>query len=166
MPGATAPTGGPSIGHPSTYSERLHVPLRWWVQATMFLATLWLAFIVATPEWIAWTATAVLVALTYGMFAFVGGARIEVRDGELLAGTAHIGLDLLGRPEALDEARTRRVAGPEADARAYLLLRPYLKESVRVPVLDPADPTPYWLMSTRRPGQLVAALSGATPAAE
>ena len=31
------------------YRERLSVPLRWWVQATMFLATLWLAFIVATP---------------------------------------------------------------------------------------------------------------------
>ena len=165
MPGATAPTGGTSIGHPA-YSERLHVPLRWWVQATMFLATLWLAFIVATPEWIAWTATAVLVALTYGMFVLVGGARIEVRDGELLAGAAHIGLGLLGRPEPLDADGTRRVAGPEADARAYLLLRPYLKESVRVPVLDPADPTPYWLMSTRRPGQLVAALSGATRPAE
>ena len=35
----------------TAYSERLHVPLRWWVQATMFLATLWLAFIVSIPEW-------------------------------------------------------------------------------------------------------------------
>jgi hypothetical protein len=126
----------------------------------MFLATLWLAFIVATPEWIAWTATAVLVALTFGMFAVVGNARIEVRDGELLAGAAHIGIDLLGPAESLDATATRRVAGPEADARAYLLLRPYLKESVRVPVLDPADPTPYWLLSTRRPHQLAAALGG------
>jgi hypothetical protein len=166
MPGANAPTGGPSIGHPSTYSERLHVPFRWWVQATMFLATLWLAFIVATPGWLAWTATAVLVALTYGMFAVVGGARIEVRDGELLAGPAHIELGLLGTPEALDATGTRRVAGVEADVRAYLLLRPYLKESVRVPVLDPADPTPYWLLSTRRPRQLAAALSGASRPAE
>ena len=39
------------------YRERLSVPLRWWVQATMFLATLWLAFIVSTPPWLAWTAT-------------------------------------------------------------------------------------------------------------
>ena len=29
------------------YSERLGVPLRWWVQGTMFVATLWLAVIVA-----------------------------------------------------------------------------------------------------------------------
>ena len=39
---------------PAAYSERLHVPLRWWVQATMFLATVWLAFIVALPAWLAW----------------------------------------------------------------------------------------------------------------
>jgi hypothetical protein len=166
MPGATAPTGGPSIGRPPAYSERLHVPLRWWVQATMFLATLWLAFIVAMPGWIAWTATALLVALTYGLFGLVGAARIEVRDGELLAGPAHIDLGLLGPAQPLDAEGTRLLAGRDADARAYLLLRPYLKESVRVPVLDPADPTPYWLMSTRRPRELAAALTGAARPAE
>ncbi|WP_310963774.1 DUF3093 domain-containing protein [Nocardioides terrisoli] len=142
-----------------TYAERLRVPLRWWVQATMFLATLWLAFIVATPAWIAWSATAVLVAITYGMFLLVGSAAIEVRDGELCAGAAHIPLGLLGDPEPLDRDGTRRVAGVEADARAFLLLRPYLKRSVRVPVIDPADPTPYWLLSTRRPQLLVDAIT-------
>ena len=30
--------------------------------------------------------------------------------------------------------------GVEADARAFLLTRPYLKRAVRVPVPDPADP--------------------------
>jgi hypothetical protein len=43
------------------------------------------------------------------------------------------------------------VAGRDADARAYLLLRPYLKRAVRVEITDPADPTPYWLVSTRHP---------------
>jgi hypothetical protein len=159
MPGATTSDGGPS----SAYAERLHVPLRWWVQATMFLATLWLAFIVATPEWVAWTATAVLVAITYGLFLLVGSARIEVRDGELLAGHAHIALDLVGPAEALDAEATRRVAGVDADARAYLLMRPYLKRAVRVPVTDPADPTPYWLLSTRQPERLSAAIRASAP---
>lgn len=142
-----------------TYLERLRVPLRWWVQATMFLATVWLAFIVSTPGWLAWTATAVLVAITYGLFLLIGSARIEVRDGSLYAGPAHITLDLLGHAEALDAANTRRVAGVDADARAFLLLRPYLKRSLKVEVLDPADPTPYWLLSTRRPVQLAEALN-------
>lgn len=142
------------------YREHLRVPLRWWVQATMFLATLWIAFIVSTPAWIAWTATAVLVAVTYGLFWQVGSARVEVADGELRAGRAHIPLTLVGTPEPLDAMGTRRVAGVEADARAYLLLRPYLKQSVRVPILDPADPTPYWLVGSRRPKALAAAIAG------
>lgn len=144
---------------PTAYAERLHVPLRWWVQATMFLATLWLAFIVSTPAWVAWTATAVLVAFTYGMFASWGSARVEVRDGEFYAGAARIELRFVGTPEPLDAERARAVAGVEADARAFLVLRPYLKRAVKVPIKDPADPTPYWLVATRRPSALAAALT-------
>jgi Protein of unknown function (DUF3093) len=154
------PVAGP------TYAERLHVPLRWWVQSTMFLASIWLAFIVALPGWIAWSATAVLVAGTYGLFLWVGSARLEVREGVLHAGPAHIPLEHIGPAEPLDAEATRRVQGVEADARAFLLIRPYLKRSVRIPVLDPRDPTPYWLVSTRHPHRLTAALAGPdTPAA-
>ena len=57
---------------------------------------------------------------------------------------------------------THRLAGRDADARAYLLLRPYLRRAVRIAIDDPADPTPYWLVSTRRPTRLAAALTDAT----
>lgn len=152
----------PSL-QPAAYSERLHVPLRWWVQATMLLASLWLAFVVAMPAWVAWSATAVLLLLTFGLFAWVGSARVAVRDGVLYAGPAHIPLDLLGPAEPLDAEETRRVHGVDADARAFLLTRPYLKRSVKVAVADPADRTPYWLVSTRHPHELAAALSTGGP---
>lgn len=142
------------------YAEHLRVPLRWWVQATMFLATFWLAFIVATPPWVAWSATAALVALTVGIFVSWGSARVEVHDGQLIAGRAHISLVHVGRVDALDAQQTRAVAGVHADARAYLLLRPYLKRAVRVEITDPADPTPYWLIASRRPHAIVAAIKG------
>jgi hypothetical protein len=144
----------------AAYRERLHVPLRWWVQATMFLATVWLAFIVALPGWLAWGGSLVLLAMVYGLFAWIGSARVEVRDGVLYAGSAAISLDFLGTPEPLDKEGTRRVHGVDADARAYLLMRPYLSRSVRVPIEDPSDPTPYWLVSTRHPRRLAAALTG------
>jgi hypothetical protein len=56
------------------------------------------------------------------------------------------------------------VAGPAADARAYLLLRPYLKRAVKVQITDPADPTPYWLVSSRHPEALAGALNAARTA--
>jgi hypothetical protein len=145
---------------PAAYSEHLHAPLRWWVQATMFIATVWLAFIVALPAWIAWAGTLAILALVYGLFGWIGSARIEVRDGILYAGAARIELIHLGTADALDKDETRRVHGVDANARAFLLTRPYLSRSVRVAIDDPADPTPYWLISTRHPRQLAAALTG------
>ena len=146
-------------GSDASYDERLGVPIRWWVQATMFLATIWIAFIVSTPGWVAWGATAVCVALTLMMFLNIGSARITVVDGVLHAGPAHIDLHFLGDTEVLDAEQTRNTAGRDADVRAYMLVRPYLKQSVRVTIEDPRDPTPYWLLASRRPGELAAVLS-------
>ncbi|MFN8195112.1 MAG: DUF3093 domain-containing protein [Nocardioidaceae bacterium] len=144
------------------YDERLGVPLRWWVQATMMVVSVWLATIVALPEKAAWFVTVLVAALIAAFFWSYGGARVRVADGTFRAGRAHIDVRHLGAATALDQEGTRRQAGVDADARAYLLLRPYLKRSVRVDLTDPADPTPYWLVSTRHPEALAAALADAT----
>lgn len=144
------------------FEETLRVPLRWWGQATMFVAALWLACIVAMPEgkaWIAWVATGVIAGLVLALLLGYGSARLRVSDGVFHAGRANIPVGLLAGPVAHDAKTTRRLIGVDANARAYLLLRPYLKRSVQVVVSDPADPVPYWLVSTRRPDELVAALS-------
>jgi hypothetical protein len=143
----------------ATYRERLHVPLRWWVQATMFLATVWLAFVVALPAWLAWAASAGLLALVYGVFAWLGTTEVVVRDGVLQAGRARIPVALLGPAEALDKDEARRVHGVEADVRAFLVTRPYISRAVKVTLDDPADPTPYWLISSRHPRRLAEALN-------
>ena len=56
---------------------------------------------------------------------------------------------------------TRRIDahfGDYADARAHLVLRPWVSTTVELALADPADPVPYWLVSTRRPGALATAL--------
>ena len=52
----------------------------------------------------------------------------------------------------------RQAHGPRLDARAYLCLRGWIPTGVRIALADPQDPTPYWLLSTRRPEALAAAL--------
>jgi hypothetical protein len=140
------------------YDERLGVPLRWWVQGVMLVATLWLALVVAVPGAAAWVCTGIALALLATLLVSYGGVRVSVRDGWFHAGRARIEGIHLGAVAALDPEETRRVAGPEADARAYLLLRPYLKRAVRVEIADPADPAPYWLVSSRRPEELARAV--------
>ena len=51
--------------------------------------------------------------------------------------------------------------GQRLDARAWLLIRGWIKPVVKVPVADLDDPTPYWLLSTRNPDQLVRVLEEA-----
>jgi hypothetical protein len=154
----------PAPAFPSAYAERLSVPLRWWVQGVMLLATFWLAFVVAIPGALPWVITGALGLLLAWALASYGAARVVVADRELNAGRARIGLEHLGPAEALDPDATRLAMGSGADARAYLLIRPYLKRAVRVSVVDPADPTPYWLVGTRHPEALAAVLNReATP---
>jgi hypothetical protein len=102
------------------------------------------------------------MALVAGLLLAYGSARVLVADGELHAGRARIGAEHLGAATALDADATRRLAGVDADARAHLLLRPYLKRAVRVEITDPADPTPYWLVSTRHPDRLAGAVTTLT----
>jgi hypothetical protein len=143
---------------PTSHHERLSVPFRWWVQGTMLVATFWLAFVVATPAVIAWSATGVLLLAMVGLFLAYGSPRVEVEAGWLRAGRARIPGEFVGGAEPLDAAETRHVAGRGADARAYLVLRPYLKRAVRVTIRDDRDPTPYWLVSSRDPEHLAAAI--------
>jgi hypothetical protein len=147
---------------PAPYDERLGVPLRWWVQGVMLVATLWLALVVALPAALAWGFTGVALVLLALLLVSYGNARVRVEDGWFRAGRARIEGVHLGAVAALDPEESRRVAGPEADARAYLLLRPYLKRAVKVEITDPADPAPYWLVGTRRPDRLASALEELT----
>ncbi len=149
---------------PVEYAERLSVPLRWWAQGVMLLATFWLAFVVAIPGALPWLLTGAMGALLVLALASYGSARLSVSAGEFHAGRARIGLEHLGPAEALDADAARLAMGADADARAFLVLRPYLKRAVRVGVVDPADPTPYWLVGSRHPDALAAALNaGRTP---
>lgn len=148
----------------TAYSERLRVPLRWWAQGTMFIATFWLAMVVAldaTAPVLPWIITGVLLALLALFLRSYGDARLVVGDGWFRAGRARIEVGHLGPAEALDDEATRYVSGPGADARAFLVLRPYLKQSVKVEITDPADPAPYWLVSSRHPQALAGAINAA-----
>ena len=85
---------------------------------------------------------------------------IEVRDRMLRAGRAEISLDHTGEAVAAFDADARVERGTGLDARAFLVIRGWVQPVVRVPITDPDDPAPYWLLSSRRPEELAAVING------
>lgn len=109
---------------------------------------------------------AVLVAGGVVVTLIATAPVIEVSGGELHAGRAHVPVGLLGPVTPVFSAEEMRVQlGPELDARAYVCLRSWARTGLRVELLDPLDTTPYWLLSTRRPDDLAAAIEEATAGA-
>lgn len=101
-----------------------------------------------------------LVMVVMGLcFLRYGYLQIRVQPDRLWVGAANIEWQYVAAARPLDEVATRRRRGPESDARAYLVLRPYLTRAVEVTISDESDPTPYWLISTRAPERLAAAIT-------
>jgi len=104
-------------------------------------------------------ATYLVVAASFLFLAPV----LEVRDGVLRAGQAQIAVTHLGKIEVLDDASLRTIVGPGADARAHLMLRGYIHTGLRIEITDPSDPTPYWVLTSRKPRLLRSALETGRP---
>ncbi|AEE46277.1 DUF3093 domain-containing protein [Cellulomonas fimi] len=158
MPDSAVP---PAVLPASSWSERLW-PGPWgWVLLVVF--TLMLG-VVLLPVDATLAAVVGLVALGAGLAVTVAlTPTVRVADGSLRAGSARIPLSLLGTVTELDADALRRELGPDLDARAHVCLRGWIRSAVRVELLDPQDPTPYWLVSTRRPHELAQAIrAGAT----
>ncbi|MCI0155780.1 DUF3093 domain-containing protein [Leifsonia shinshuensis] len=98
---------------------------------------------------------AIVVAL------LVSAPVVRITSAELVAGHARIPLEFIGEPVAFRGEEATLERGQRLDARAWLLIRGWIKPVVKVPVLDVDDPAPYWLISTRNPDQLVRVLDEA-----
>ena len=91
----------------------------------------------------------------------VASPVLEVTLTELVAGKARVPIGLVGSVEPFsgDEARLER--GQRLDARAWLMIRGWIDPVVKVGLVDDRDPTPYWLLSTRRPDAVADAIASA-----
>ena len=131
--------------------------------SALFTLSILLAFgLYLGPVWGIGTAL-VSQAVATALFLHYAVA-LRVDDAMFRVGRASIELRYLAEIRPLDATETRERRGPRADARAYLVLRPYVATAVEVGVDDADDPAPYWLVSSRRPRALAAALQRAVSA--
>jgi hypothetical protein len=148
------------------YRERWVVPLVWWPCALGLAALVAAELHSGAPGVRAWLPYAVLLPLTVTLLAVGSRGGITVADGVLHVPGARIPVALVADGVALDRQSFRVQTGPMADPRAFVVSRPWLHTAVRLTVDDPADPTPYWVVGTRRPGELLDAMRTAARAGQ
>lgn len=141
------------------YRERMS-PAPWVWGAGSLLGLLTGLTVVPIAPSLAPIAIVVFIGLILTTLVFFSPV-VTVADGELVAGQASIPVTLLGPATALDAAAMRHALGPGLDVRSYICMRGWIATGVRVELTDPDDPTPYWLLSSRRPHDLVTALEQA-----
>ncbi len=148
----------------SAYRERL-LP-KWWVFLFVLalIAMLSIAYGAAISAPVGWIMLLVLSALA-GLGMFTSSPVIEVSDA-LAVDHARLPLAWVGEVSVLDPAQTRALRGQREAARNFVLVKSWAaSESVLVNVTDPEDPHPAWLVSSRHPQELKAAITSAMPSA-
>ncbi|WP_158069027.1 DUF3093 domain-containing protein [Tessaracoccus sp. ZS01] len=142
-----------------SYSERLHIPWWWIVIGLLFVASIAVAVLAYLELWLAISVIALtLVGVGLGLVAY-SATRLSVDGEAFTAGRNRLERDYIGEVTALEGEAARQALGPGADNREFLFTRPFIDGLVRVELADPADPHSRWLVSTRRPAELAAALS-------
>ncbi len=140
------------------FKEHSPWPIWLWLFLIFLAASLALAFWAALGN--RWGAITGLLQLLGLIFLSQRSAlAIEVTGSELLVGSAHIERKFLGRVEALTADQMRQWRGPLSDPAGYMALRFWIPTGVKIEVVDPKDPTPYWLISSKKAQPLLAALS-------
>lgn len=167
-PAATEPSSRSVV----LFSDRLMVPLWWWPIVYLVLIPIAIEGHFAWRGLPVWVAYVVLTPLPAWMLLSLGRHRVEVVGPadvdtagtpdpariELRVGRAHLPSSFVGKTATVPASAKSAALGRQLDPAAYVSHRAWIGPMVLLVLDDPDDPTPYWLISTRKPKQLLAAL--------
>src|SRR4051794_2648131 len=122
--------------HPSLFRERLYVPLRWWVIATVGVG-IGGAEVFAGFDWHLVLVVYLALALPTAAILYATGHVTVTIDGDgLHARGETLPFDQMIEVQQIDREKTRRLLGPGADRTAHLVARSYVPESVAIRTTD------------------------------
>ena len=141
----------------TVFSERLWPSPGIWTATIAFGAALGL---IPAPI----SVSAPVIVGTLGVVSFVTllvltTPSLILTQSQFTAGRARLPLRVVTGVEVLDAEQMRQARGVRLDARDYLCIRAWLPVGAKEILTDPEDPTPYWLVSSRRPDELAASVS-------
>ncbi len=131
-----------------------------WVLA--FIYFMFLSLVIAIWAALDTTATMVTFAIATIAIPFIAQSltsKIRVDQNELRIDKAHIELKYLGKVTVLDSDAMRLLRTRDADPAAFLAIKFWAATGIKIEVTDPRDPTPYWLITSKRGEKLAALLT-------
>lgn len=156
------------------YTERLWIPIWWWIVAIPVGALIGYTFSLALPSLPTWIFFVAMAPVTVAFCLWLSRLEIAVshtagEDADPLSpsgtldikGRAHLPLSAIARTVSVPASARRAAMGRQLDPEAFVTQRTWVKTMVLIVLDDPQDPTPYWLVSSRRPEKLMAALGSA-----
>jgi hypothetical protein len=179
QPGPAAAASHPPP--PIVYTERLYTPWWWYLAGLAIAVLLGGEFATAIPTWIAWIPFGLLlVVMLLGVWRFSSG-RVTITATEFKVGEKTLPLTSIERAIGLSSTELRRLVGRHSDPTAFNFIRSWVGPGVQLILVPPApgdiprvspeqfedgalapSVTPYWVVSTRHPEQVLAALSAAS----
>lgn len=149
----------------TAFEERLTVP--WWAWPVSLGLTVALAAEIGlgVPGMLTWLPFLTLVPMAAVTLAWLGRIRVRVAKGNLHVDDAVLPMKFIEAVEPLSGLPLRDALSAQLHPIAFVIQRPWIRSAVKITLNDPDDPTPYWIVSSRRAEALAETLRpiGAAP---
>ncbi|GAA4667408.1 DUF3093 domain-containing protein [Frondihabitans cladoniiphilus] len=143
------------------YRERLVPPLQVFAALLLVVPACVLVFLPINLA-VGW-ALGIVLYIAFGLAFVFGSPVLTVSPEGFHAGRAVLYPQEMGTATAFFAEEATAERGPRLDARAWTLFRGWVHPVLKVELTDVTDPAPYWLVSTRHPQKLSAAIDGIRP---
>lgn len=144
------------LTEPILYKERVRPNLGTFVAVSTLLPAI---ILVSEPfDFRIGIAIGAVLVLVIWAALFLKAPVIQVGKTTLSVGRAKIPRALLGKIDEITKEQIFNERGPNLDPAAYKVFQGTVKTALKIAVKDSKDPTPYWIISTRKPAQLATVL--------
>ncbi len=143
---------------PVVFKERASWPIWLWAFLLFLSGSLSIAIWAALGN--TWAEVSMLTQLVGLLFlSHSTPLEIEVTADLLRVGPARIERKYISGVTSLTSEEMRILRGPKINTAAYMQIRFWISTGVKITISDPQDPTPYWLVSSKKAHQLAGALN-------
>ena len=142
------------------YSEHQRVPLVWWLFAAGVVAIIAWQAQMGRPMWAFYVGLVISGALAVWALIYFSRTKVEVTEdsyGErwLHVGPAKLPASVVSRSLVIPPTAKRAAMGRQLDPAAYVVHKNWIPTMAMLVLDDPDDPTPYWLISTKEPQEVL-----------